>query len=489
MKKALLFSIALCGAASGFAQLTQGDIAPDFTVTPMNAGLVPFHLYSELDAGRPVILDVSATWCGPCWNYHNSGKLEQLYDAYGPEGTNELNVIWVEGDGATADATMYDGAGSIGNWLIPAAGDTVPFPMANPAASTANAINNDYEISAFPTLYVICPNRSVSTFAQNLSVAQIYAKAMACPVASQPVDVAAFSYSGGSISCGDLPVSAKIQNMGTGNLTSATVVAKKGNTVLGTENWTGNLDTYGVANIDFGDLPFGTTAGNLTIEVTTTSDGDAGNATVTKAITVSQDKNDDKFDVKVKLDGYASEVYFKLSSSTGTTVLAKQYASGDNNKTYSYPVDLDVNECYYMNVTDAYGDGLLSGGYVKIATKAGVDIFVANGTYSEKNYGFTPKAETVENSSIEENAVTGELFSVYPNPATDVLNTSLTLTDAEMVNFRIVNAQGQTVMLQNAQMTAGTSIKNFDVSNLAAGVYTLQITSGGQVSAKAFIKQ
>ncbi len=45
------------------------------------------------------------------------------------------------------------------------------------------------------------------------------------------------------------------------------------------------------------------------------------------------------------------------------------------------------------------------------------------------------------------------------NPATDVLNTSLTLTDAEMVNFRIVNAQGQTVMLQNAQMTAGTSIK------------------------------
>ncbi len=177
--------------------------------------MVPFHLYSELDAGRPVILDVSATWCGPCRNYHNSGKLEQLYDAYGPEGTNELNVIWVEGDGATADATMYDGAGSIGNWLIPAAGDTVPFPMANPAASTANAINNDYEISAFPTLYVICPNRSVSTFAQNLSVAQIYAKAMACPVASQPVDVAAFSYSGGSISCGDLPVSAKIQNMGT----------------------------------------------------------------------------------------------------------------------------------------------------------------------------------------------------------------------------------------------------------------------------------
>ena len=487
MKKTLLFSLALCGAASGFAQLGEGDIAPDFTVTPMNAGQIPFHLYAELDAGRPVILDVSATWCNPCWNYHNTGKLEQLFSQYGPSGTNELNVVWVEGDAATVDATMYGGTGSQGNWIAPG-GDTVQFAMANPPSGVTNTIDNGYQITAFPTLYLICPNRSVSTFSQGLTAAQIYALASSCPVATQSVDVSAFSYGGSLISCGDLPVSVKIQNMGTTPLTSATITAKKGATVLGTQPWTGSLNPYGVANVDMGALNFGNVSGNLTLEVTTTSDGNTANGTITKAIAASVDQPDTKFDVKVKLDAYANEVYFKLSRSNGTSVLSKQYAAADNSKSYVYKVDLDVNECYYMKVTDAYGDGILSSGYIKIANQAGTDIFVANGSYTEKNYGFTPKSETAGWAGIEENT-TSEMISLYPNPATDLLNTSVTLNSAERVNFRIVNAQGQTVMIQNIQMTAGTSIQNFDVSTLAAGIYTLQITAGGQVSAKPFIKQ
>ena len=393
-------------------------------------------------------------------------------------------MIWVEGDGTTADATMYGGPGSQGNWIVPTPGDTVKFGMANPPAALANSIGNSYKVAAFPTLYVICPNRSVSTFSQNLTPAQIYAKASACPVASQPVDVAAFSYNGGLISCGELPVKATIQNMGNTNLTSATVTAKKGSTVLGTQNWTGNLATYATAVVDFGNLPFGNTAGNITVEVTTTNDGNSANGSVSKPVAASVDVQGTQFDVNVKLDGYASEVYFKLSSSTGTTVLTKQYAAADNNKTYTYPVQLNLDQCYYMRVTDAYGDGLLNSGYIKIVDPTGTAIFTASGTYSEKNYGFTTKGL----AGIEEN-VAGELFNIYPNPASDVLNTSLTLTSSEKVNFRIVNAQGQTILVNSVQMEPGSSVKSFDVSSLVAGMYTLQITAGGQVSAKAFIKQ
>ena len=136
MKKLLLSALLLSAtSATTFAQLAPGSLAPDFTVSAYQpwlstAGMTnngSYKLYDYLDAGYTVILDVSATWCGPCWNYHLSGALEDAYAAHGPAGapgvsantTDDLMVIWIEGDGATADATMLDGSGAIGDWTNP----------------------------------------------------------------------------------------------------------------------------------------------------------------------------------------------------------------------------------------------------------------------------------------------------------------------------------------------------------------------------------
>ncbi|NBC25045.1 MAG: redoxin family protein, partial [Bacteroidetes bacterium] len=64
------------------AQLQDGAEAPDWTLTDLDGNT--HSLYDELNAGRQVYLVFSATWCAPCWSYHNSGNMETIYEDYGP---------------------------------------------------------------------------------------------------------------------------------------------------------------------------------------------------------------------------------------------------------------------------------------------------------------------------------------------------------------------------------------------------------------------
>ena len=82
MKKLLLSASLLISALGAQAQLAPGSIAPDFTVSAYQPWLSTagmnnngtYNLYDYLDAGYTVILDVSATWCGPCKSLSNNFK-------------------------------------------------------------------------------------------------------------------------------------------------------------------------------------------------------------------------------------------------------------------------------------------------------------------------------------------------------------------------------------------------------------------------------
>ena len=168
MKRLLLSAALLAGATSANAQLAAGSIAPNFTVTAYQSWLSTagmngngtYNLYDYLDAGYTVIMDVSATWCGPCWSYHTGGALEDLYAAHGPAGypgvnagtTDDVMVIWVEGDGATADATQIAFSG-------------LPFaPAGAPYGAETIAYQASFNTNAGDSYLVDTPNSIVRVY-------------------------------------------------------------------------------------------------------------------------------------------------------------------------------------------------------------------------------------------------------------------------------------------------------------------------------------
>ena len=152
----LLATLALCIATIGFSQLPNGSVAPDFTITDIEGE--EHNLYSYLDSGYAVIIDFSATWCGPCWNYHTSGVFEEIYEAHGPDGANEVRILFIESDDNTTDDDLHGtGTNTWGDWTA-----GVEYPIADNGGN----IFDLYQCAYYPTIFTVCPNRIIQQTGQ-----------------------------------------------------------------------------------------------------------------------------------------------------------------------------------------------------------------------------------------------------------------------------------------------------------------------------------
>lgn len=163
MKKlfTLFFSICLM-----FQLNAQFGTAPDFSVVDLNGNT--HNLYEILDSGKIVIVDVSATWCPPCWSNHTAHILEDIYKIYGPEGSNLVEVIFYEGDAGTTQADMEGtGSNTLGDWIT-----GTSYPLVNEAPLQLNL--NIWAPEGFPTVNIIRPSdREIIADAWNLDATEI----------------------------------------------------------------------------------------------------------------------------------------------------------------------------------------------------------------------------------------------------------------------------------------------------------------------------
>ncbi len=140
-----------------FAQLPDGSEAPNFNLTDLNGNT--HILYDILEEDKSMIIDFSATWCGNCWNYHQSKALDNVYDMYGPDGTDKTRVLWIEADANTSAECITNSSGcmgsTIGDWTN---GSNHPYINLD---NSNISVKSDYNINSFPTIIGIAPNKKM----------------------------------------------------------------------------------------------------------------------------------------------------------------------------------------------------------------------------------------------------------------------------------------------------------------------------------------
>ena len=150
MKKLLTCLILLILVVPVGAQLANGVIAPDFNVTDIEGK--QHHLYSYLSQGKTVIIDFSAAWCPLCWNYHRTDALKDFYTLYGPNGTDEAMVLFIEKDAVMGLADLMGNTNATaGDWIT-----GTPYPIID-----NSTLNGDYRPNALPTIYGVYPDKTI----------------------------------------------------------------------------------------------------------------------------------------------------------------------------------------------------------------------------------------------------------------------------------------------------------------------------------------
>lgn len=230
--------------------------------------------------------------------------------------------------------------------------------------------------------------------------------------------------------------------------------------------WTGTLEALRNETVELPEVTF-TLQGNNTVEVNLPNDDDNSNNQASDSFAEAVEGTG-IINMVLVTDGYGSETRWYLRDGAGDIVdFGGPYG---NNQTINETFTLDV-DCYVFEVRDTYGDG---GASVTLTDHHSNQIYYTDGSYGS--------GEIIQFSS---NGILGisqsqlDNISLYPNPASTVLN----LKNAENATIQVYDILGKMILSQeNISMD-----EQINVANLQTGTYFMKIFKDNLVTTKRFL--
>jgi thiol-disulfide isomerase/thioredoxin len=128
-------SVTLTGCSRSVEKAPEiGKYAPDFQLSNLDGEAVAL---SDL-TGNPILLNIWATWCGPC--VYEMPMIQEIYDTWGDKGLIVLGI----NSGESADQVKR---------FMQSNGYTFPVVL-----DSAQTVTGDYNIRGIPTTFFINPD-------------------------------------------------------------------------------------------------------------------------------------------------------------------------------------------------------------------------------------------------------------------------------------------------------------------------------------------